>query len=236
MTNMDLKKEKKMKKRLLVVEDNARLLAAIVLCLRKAGYEIMTARDGEDALIQIAETIPDLIVSDIMMPGLNGFSLASNVRLNPRTDLIPIIFLTARDTRDDRIASFRVGVDAYLVKPFEPEELIAAIENILSRVARTHSRVARAAAGAATVATASSSNYPAVNNYSAPVNAGFDLTEGEERVASLVAESLTNKEIAARLDLSVRTIEMHISHILNKKGWSNRVEIARYMIERNSAR
>jgi DNA-binding NarL/FixJ family response regulator len=222
-----------MKKRLLVVEDNARLLSAIVLCLRKAGYEVMTARDGKDALINIAETIPDLIVSDIMMPGFDGFSLALKIRENPRTDLIPIIFLTAKDSREDRIASFRIGVDAYLVKPFEPEELIAAIENILNRVARTHARVARAASAptmATTVATGSATIAP-----SAPiVTAEFDLTDAEERVANLVAESLSNKEIAARLDLSVRTIEMHISHILSKKGWSNRVEIARYMIERSS--
>lgn len=224
-----------MKKRLLVVEDNARLLSAIVLCLRKAGYEVMTARSGEDALVRIAETIPDLIVSDIMMPGLNGFSLASNIRQNPRTDLIPIIFLTAKDTREDRIASFRVGVDAYLVKPFEPEELIAAIENILNRVARTHTRVARAAAvSAATASAVVVAGSIGVAHSISTAAVELDLTEAEERVASLVAESLSNKEIAARLDLSVRTIEMHISHILSKKGWSNRVEIARYMIERNN--
>ena len=131
-----------MKKRLLVVEDNFRLLQAINACLSKAGFEVMTARDGDDALERIAETIPDLIVSDIMMPGTDGFSLATHIRANPRTDLIPIIFLTAKDRREDRIAGFRAGIDAYLVKPFEPEELVAAIENILSRVSRTHEQYA----------------------------------------------------------------------------------------------
>lgn len=212
-----------MKKRLLVVEDNARLLRVIAVYLEKAGFEVMTARDGGDALLKLAETIPDLIVSDIMMPGTDGFAFAASVRGSARTDLIPIIFLTAKDRREDRIAGFRAGVDAYLVKPFEPEELVAAIENILSRVSRTHRRVARAAV-------------PAINTPpDSPAAHVSDLTEAEERVARLVAKTLSNKEIASHLKISVRTVEMHISHILSKKGFSNRVEIARFIIQRDSA-
>jgi DNA-binding NarL/FixJ family response regulator len=218
-----------MKKRLHVVEDNARLLQAISLCLTKAGFEVMTSRNGDDALVRVAETIPDLIVSDVMMPGTNGFAFAANIRANPRTDLIPIVFLTAKDTREDRIAGFKLGVDAYLVKPFEPVEFIAVIENILERIARTHTRVARAAA-----TTSSSSN----TNFAAPLvgNTSASLTEAEIRVARLVAKSLSNKEIAHELQISTRTVEMHISHILAKKGWSNRVEIACHMIEQESAK
>lgn len=211
-----------MKKRLLVVEDNARLLQAIALCLRKADYDVMTARDGGDALVRIAETIPDLIVSDIMMPGADGFSLAANIRTNPRTDLIPIVFLSAKDTRQDRIAGFKAGVDAYLVKPFEPDELIAVIENILKRISLTHKRVARAVSSPKKT---SDSRAAFVSN----------LTKAEERIAKLVAQSLSNKEIAANLNISVRTVEMHISNILSKKQFSNRVEIARYIIKLDSA-
>lgn len=217
-----------MKKRLLIVEDNARLLQAIALCLRRAGYEVMTARDGEDALVRLAETIPDAIVSDIMMPTMDGHALVEQIRANPRTDLIPIIFLTAKDTRDDRIAGFRSGVDAYLVKPFEPEELIAVIQNIFDRVARTHVRVARRSTN---VPVSRNDKPDGVNKVRA---VDEDLTEAELRVAQLVAESLSNKEIAARLGISSRTVEMHISHILSKKSWSNRVEIARRMIERRT--
>ena len=219
-----------MKKRLLVVEDNARLLQAISLCLTKAGFEVMTSRNGEDALIRMAETIPDLVVSDVMMPGLNGFALASTIRANPRTDLIPIVFLTAKDTREDRIAGFRAGVDAYLVKPFEPVEFIAVIENILERVARTHTRVARAAS--ASVGAGTNTNF----TVAAVAGHGSFLTEAEMRVARFVAKSLSNKEIAHELQISIRTVEMHISHILAKKGWSNRVEIACQMIEHDSAK
>ncbi len=91
------------KKRLLAVEDDARLLNAIAVCLEQEGYEVMTARGGGDALVRVAETIPDLIVSDVMMPRGDGYSLVKNLRSNPRTDLIPIVFLTAKDGPPPRI-------------------------------------------------------------------------------------------------------------------------------------
>jgi len=214
-------------KRLLVVEDDRNLLRAIAVSLRRAGFEVATARGGEEALESLAGTIPDLIVSDIMMPGMDGYTLAEHIRSNARTDLIPVVFLTAKDARKDRIAGSRASVDAYLTKPFEPEELIAAINNILARVARTHLRVARR------------SNLPSSTDREgggsdASVMPDSDLTEAEARIAPLVARGLSNKEIAHELGISGRTVEMHISHILAKKGWSNRIEIARYVYERES--
>ncbi len=212
-----------MKKRLLVIEDNARLLRVIAVYLEKAGYDVMTARDGSEALLKIAETIPDLIVSDIMMPGTDGFAFAARVRSNPRTDLIPIVFLTAKERSEDRTKGFRAGVDAYLVKPFEPDELAAVIENILERISRTHRRVAGA----------SESPQHTAQKRNDFIEHGAELTEAEKRVALLVAKTLSNKEIADHLKISVRTVEMHVSNILSKKNFSNRVEIARYIIQRS---
>lgn len=213
-----------MKKRLLIVEDDVSLLKAIAACLEIENYEVMTARSGSDALILIAETLPDLIVSDVMMPYGDGYSLIKNLRLNPRTDLIPVILLTAKDGRANRLQGLRAGVDAYLTKPFEPEELIVTIKNILTRVTRTQTRNALAATSA----------YKEIKQLDATdssiaLESVSDLTEAEQRIATQVAEGLSNKEIAARLKISVRTVESHISHILAKKGWSNRVEIARYI-------
>ena len=221
---MTLTTSNSLKKRLLLVEDNARLLEAMAICLEQEGYEVLTARSGNDAFLRIAETIPDLIISDVLMPGGDGFSLVKNLRSNPRTDLIPIIFLTAKDGRDNRLKGIRAGVDAYLTKPFEPEELIVTIENILKRVKRTHTRVAL---------TANADNSNLTNDgYVSPNNINpSNLTEAEDRIARLVAESLSNKEIAARLEISKRTVESHVSHILAKKGFANRVEIARYILE-----
>ena len=209
------------KKRLLAVEDNAQLLGAMAICLEQEGYEVLTARNGNDAFVLIAETIPDLIISDIMMPRGDGFSLVKNLRSNPRTELIPLIFLTAKDGRGNRLNGIRAGVDAYLTKPFEPEELVLTIENILNRVKRTQSRVAH---------DANSGAKKSAGSYATPNNINpSDLTETETRIAALVADGLSNKEIAARRKLSVRTVESHVSHILAKKGFSNRVEIARYI-------
>lgn len=216
------------KKRLLVVEDNPRLLEAIAVTLEDEGYEVMTARCGEDAFVGVAETLPDLIISDVMMPRGDGFSLVKNLRSNPRTELIPVVFLTAKDTRNNRLDGVRAGVDAYLTKPFEPEELIITIENILNRVKRTQTRVALNANSQSEKSVAE--NLPATNN----VNPS-DLTEAEQRVAALVAQSLSNKEIAAHCNLSVRTVESHVSHILAKKGFANRVELACYINQLNDA-
>jgi len=208
-----------MPKRLLVVDDEPNLLRAVAACLKAEHYEVSTARSGHEALVQLAESVPDLIISDIRMPGMDGYKLARQLRGSPRTALVPIVFLTAKDETADRIEGFRAGIDAYLTKPFEPEELIAVVNAILQRVERTHSQIARLV-GAGT-------------SEEAPVSLHDEaLTDAENRVAFAVSRGLSNKEIAAELEISVRTVENHISHILDKKGFSNRVEIARYVLAR----
>src|SRR5919106_4394458 len=132
-----------MSKRLLVVDDEPNLLRAVAACLKTEGYEVNTARSGREALLQLAEAVPDLLVSDIRMPGMDGYQLARQLRGSPRTALVPIVFLTAKDETADRIEGFRAGVDAYLTKPFEPDELIAVITSILNRIERTHTEIAR---------------------------------------------------------------------------------------------
>lgn len=207
-----------MSKRLLVVDDEPSLLRAVEACLQAEGFDVATARSGAEALLSVAQTVPDLIVSDIRMPGMNGYELARHLRSSSRTQLVPIVFLTAKGETADRIEGFRSGIDAYLTKPFEPDELIAVIKNIIDRVRRTHSQIAHLV-GSGT-------------------EAGADfydehLTEAENRIAHSVARGLSNKEIASELEISVRTVENHISHILDKKRFSNRVEIARFVIERD---
>jgi DNA-binding NarL/FixJ family response regulator len=139
------------------------------------------------------------------------------LRASARAKLIPIIFLTAKDQQADRVDGFRAGVDAYVTKPFDPNELLVIIKNILERVARTHAEIVRLVGWGA-------------NSHDDPGIEG--LTEAEERVALEVARGLSNKEIAAELDISIRTVENHVSHILAKKNFSNRVEIARFVLER----
>lgn len=212
-----------MKRRLLLVDDEANLLRAVTWTLRDAGYDVTAARSGPDALIELAKSIPDLIISDIRMPGLDGYELLRRLRANGRTNLIPVIFLTAKGTLNDRITGLHCGADAYITKPFDPDELLAIIKNILERVERTHAALARNAE-LATGATADIAD-PSLAK----------LTEAESRVALAIARGLSNKEIAGELGLSVRTVETHVRHILAKKHWSNRVEIAGHIIARRAA-
>lgn len=207
-----------MSKRLLVVDDEPNLLRAVAACLKAEAYEVSTARSGREALLQLAEAVPDLVVSDIRMPGMDGYQLARQLRNSPRTALVPIVFLTAKDETADRIEGFRAGIDAYLTKPFEPDELIAVVNGIISRVERTHSQIARL------VDSSIIGDGPVTFQ-------DEELTEAEDRVALAVSRGLSNKEIAAEFEISVRTVENHISHILDKKGFSNRVEIARHVLE-----
>jgi len=213
-----------MNMRLLVVDDEPKLLRAIALDLKGEGYDVSTARSGNEALVSIAQRLPDLIVSDIRMPGMDGYTLARRLRQNQSTALVPIVFLTAKDTTADRIEGFRTGVDAYLTKPFEPDELLAVIASILNRVERTHSQIARIV-GKAEAERAADENF-------------YDeaLTETETRVAGAVARGLSNKEIAQEFNISVRTVEHHIRHILAKKNFSNRVEIALFVKDQTAPR
>ena len=210
-----------MAKRLLVVDDDAGLLLAVSDTLRAEGYDVTTARRGAEAMIRIAEALPDLIISDIRMPGMDGYQLVRNLRSHARTRLVPIVFLTAKDETADRIAGFRTGVDAYVTKPFEPDELVAIVAGILERVQRTHSDLARL--------------------FGEHETAGHEfqrdekLTVAEWRVAETVARGLSNKEIAAESNLSLRTVEGHISRILDKEGLNNRVELALKIAEHKNS-
>ena len=211
-----------MAKRLLVVDDDPGLLLAVSETLRAEGYDVATARRGADALVLVAQSLPDLIISDIRMPGMDGYQLVRNLRSNARTRLVPIVFLTAKDETADRIQGFRSGVDAYLTKPFEAEELVAVVAAILVRVERTHSDLARM--------------FGEQQGEVREFVRDEELTDAEWRVAEAVARGLSNKEIAAELNLSLRTIEGHISRILDKKNLSNRVELALHVAERKQSR
>jgi DNA-binding response OmpR family regulator len=122
-----------MKSRVLVVDDNARTQEAIALYLRHAGYDVDAAATGPDALAAVAARLPDLIVLDLMLPGLSGLDVCRTLRA--RTD-VPIIMVTARTTEEDKLEGLRSGADDYVTKPFSPRELVARVAMVLRRVHR----------------------------------------------------------------------------------------------------
>ena len=118
------------KSRILVVDDNARTQEAIALYLRHAGYAVDTAAGGPEALAAAAAAAPDLILLDLMLPGLSGLDVCRTLR--GRTD-VPIIMVTARTTEEDKLQGLRAGADDYVTKPFSPRELVARVGAVLRR-------------------------------------------------------------------------------------------------------
>jgi two-component system, OmpR family, response regulator len=119
------------KRRVLVVDDEDNVTHLVSSALRFDGFETITADNGTTALSKVAESDPDLIVLDVMMPGLDGLGVLQNLRA--AGSQVPVIFLTARDTANDRIGGLRAGADDYVVKPFSVEELLARVHAVLRR-------------------------------------------------------------------------------------------------------
>jgi two-component system, OmpR family, response regulator len=117
--------------RVLVVDDEPNIVDVIAMALKFQGFAVESAGTGQEAISQVAEFKPDLIVLDVMLPDMEGFDVAK--RLGAARSRVPIIFLTARDATDDKIRGLTLGGDDYVTKPFSLEELVARIRSILRR-------------------------------------------------------------------------------------------------------
>uniref|UniRef100_UPI002232ADEE response regulator n=2 Tax=Pseudomonadota TaxID=1224 RepID=UPI002232ADEE len=113
--------------RVLVVEDELAIAELIALNLRHSGFEVVLARDGDEAQLEIDKVLPDLVLLDWMLPGQSGLSLAKRWRGAARTRDLPIIMLTARAEEVDKVAGLDAGADDYLTKPFSTHELMARV-------------------------------------------------------------------------------------------------------------
>jgi two-component system, sensor histidine kinase and response regulator len=121
---------------LLIVEDEAAIRMGLSAAMSRRGYRVITAENGSDGILKAEENHPDLIISDIMMPVLDGFEMKQRLSANPALASIPLIYLTARTSVEDRVAGIRGGADDYVAKPFDVDELSARIEAVLRRVRR----------------------------------------------------------------------------------------------------
>ena len=119
---------------ILVVEDDKDIADLIALYLRRAGHAVQIVSSGEAVLPQVAASAPDLIVLDLMLPGLDGASICTALRSTPATAAIPIIMVTAKGDEADRIHGLELGADDYVTKPFSPGELTARVAALLRRI------------------------------------------------------------------------------------------------------
>jgi two-component system, OmpR family, phosphate regulon response regulator PhoB len=119
---------------ILIVEDEAALATLLEYNLEKEGFDVSLSSDGEDALLRIEESPPDLVILDWLLPKVSGIEVCRRIRARPETRNLPIIMVTARAEEDDRIRGLDTGADDYLTKPFSTNELIARVRAVLRRI------------------------------------------------------------------------------------------------------
>ena len=116
---------------ILVVDDSTTIRQVIIFCLKEAGYQIIEAVDGKDALEKLAKNQVDLLLTDLHMPNMDGFQLAKEVRASAKHKFIPILVLTTESQLSSKEEGKSIGVTGWFVKPFEPEQLIKVVKRVL---------------------------------------------------------------------------------------------------------
>ena len=207
-------------KRVLVVDDDPILRKILQNFLAQCGYQVEVAVSGDMALQIWEKYQPDVIVSDVNMPSMNGLEFCERLRATPSGQLVPFIFLSGQDELEDRLKGHSSGGDDYLTKPFEMQELLAKIERQLERTQQIHAEILRLV---------NSVNIKEVQPEPEPEP--LPLTPAEIRVFWEVVQGLTNKQISENLFISPRTVQTHLSNILGKLQLDNRAQLVRFAYE-----
>ena len=185
---------------ILVVDDDDAFREHLRLRLETAGFEVAEARNGEEALRLAAEREPSLVLLDVHLPGFSGFEICRALR-DEHGDRVGIIFLSGSKTESiDRATGLGLGADDYMLKPFEPDELVARVRAVLRRTGHS----------------ARQGGVGATDTY--------DLTRREREILGLLADGLTQDQIAERLVIAPRTVATHIERILGKLGVQSRAQ------------
>ena len=231
-----------MSAQLLLVDDEPGLREAVKDYLQDSGFNVQVASNAREGWDLMQQNTPDLVISDVMMPQVDGYQFLKQLCDDARFKTLPVIFLTAKGMTGDRIQGYHAGVDAYLPKPFDPDELVAIVENLLNRKAANSqsaseegetpdiAELAKQIAQIKALLTQKS----AIAQSPAPFT--IDLTPREQSVLNLVAEGLMNKEIARRLETSVRNVEKYVSRLFSKTGTNSRTELVRFALEHGLAK
>jgi DNA-binding NarL/FixJ family response regulator len=223
-----------MSAQLLLVDDEPGIRVSVKEYLQEVGgFEVQVASNANDALQMLEQKTPDLVISDVMMPQVDGYQFLKKLRDDPRFKALPVVFLTARGMTTDRISGYQAGVDAYLSKPFDPDELVAIVSNLLDR--RTVNGETTSSTELEQIAQQIAeirgllAQRSGITQTPPPIR--IDFTPREQSVLDLVSEGLMNKEIARRLETSVRNVEKYVSRLFSKTGTNSRTELVRYALE-----
>ncbi len=213
---------------ILIAEDDPGIRLSVRDYLEFSGYSVITAENGKQALTMLEKYHPHLLVSDIKMPGMNGYELVKRIRQIPRFRLLPVIFLTECGTMKERVLGYKAGCDIYLPKPFEVEELRAVIRNLLERSQIINSEL-RFTNTPTIPETSPQNSSNQLSSQNLPQQ--FDLTTREQEVLELLIQGHSNIEIGNQLHLSHRTIEKYVSSLLRKTDSHNRFELIRFALQ-----
>ncbi|MEE3719137.1 response regulator transcription factor [Tumidithrix elongata RA019] len=220
---------------ILLVDDEPGLREAVQAYLEDSGFLVRVASNAREAWQLLEQITPDLVITDVMMPQVSGFEFLKQMRTDDRFVSLPVVFLTAKGMTSDRIAGYQAGCDGYLSKPFDPDELVAIVENLLiRRNVQANSNAANAAeitdlAGQLAEIKALLKQKPSIVTTPAPIK--IEFTPREQSVLELVVEGLMNKEIAKRLGTTIRNVEKYVSRLFSKTGTGSRTELVRYALQ-----
>jgi two-component system phosphate regulon response regulator PhoB len=209
-----------MSHRILVVDDEPDITALVAYHLAKEGYRVATATSGPDALKAAADAAPDLVVLDLMLPGVTGYDVLQELRRRPETRDIGVIMLTARKEEVDRVRGLALGADDYVVKPFSPKELVL-------RVAAVLRRLAGPAVTSGSVLAAGPINVDRGAHRVTMAGSDVDLTATEYKLLVTLAErrgrvqsrgQLLESVWEAHPGIQTRTVDMHVQRLRAKLG------------------
>lgn len=195
-----------------IIEDDASCRNSTALILRLEGFDVQTAEDAEAGIAMIRERRPDLILCDIMMPGMDGHSVLELLKSDSTTADIPFIFLTALGARADVRRGMNEGADDYLTKPFTSEELVAAVVGRLHRFEMIRQR----------------GNISIFQEEFTHLTQ--NITDREREILILVGQGLTSKDIAKRLEIRINTVQVHRANLMRKLDAPNAANLARWAI------
>jgi two-component system phosphate regulon response regulator PhoB len=211
--------------RILVVDDEPDITALVAYHLAKAGYRVSTAARGPEALKAATEERPDVIILDLMLPGMSGYDVLAELRAKPETRDIGVILLTARKQEADRIRGLTLGADDYLTKPFSPAELTLRVGAVLRRLAAP-------AVSSGSIITAGDITIDRSALRASVAGRDLDLTAIEFKLLLTLIErrgrvqtrpQLLETVWEAQPDIQTRTVDMHVQRLRTKLGESGRM-------------
>jgi two-component system, OmpR family, alkaline phosphatase synthesis response regulator PhoP len=206
---------------ILIIDDEADLIELVRYNLVREGFSVIAAHDGESGLRLADQKSPDLIVVDLMLPGIDGLEVCRRLRSESRTFKLPIIMLTAKSSQSDRVVGLEMGADDYITKPFSPSELVARIKALLRRAAGFEQPLQLIKCGDLTIDLA--------RHEVSCGNARVDLTATEFRLLQMLAahpgrvysrSDLIDGVLGSNVAVLDRTIDVHVMALRKKLGES----------------